>query len=33
MYDDALVFRNNEYNSNGNFKGFNETDQTYRGAN
>ena len=33
MYDDALVFRNNEYNTNGNFKGFNETDQTYGGAN
>jgi hypothetical protein len=33
MYDDAMVFRNNEYNTNGNFKGFNETDQTYGGAN
>jgi hypothetical protein len=33
MYDDALVFRNNEYNTNDNFKGFNETDQTYGGAN
>lgn len=33
LYDDALVFRNNEYNTNGNFKGFNETDQTYGGAN
>ena len=33
MYDDALVFRNNEYNTNGNFKGFNETDQNYGGAN
>lgn len=33
MYDDALIFRNNEYNTNGNFKGFNETDDTYGGAN
>lgn len=33
MYDDALVFRNNEYNTNGGFKGFNETDQSYGGAN
>ena len=34
MYDDALVFRNNEYNTNGNFKGFNDdNDQTYGGAN
>ena len=34
MYDDALVFRNNEYNTNGNFTGFNDdTDQIYGGAN
>ena len=33
MYDDSLVFRNNEYNTNDNFKGMNETDQTYGGAN
>lgn len=33
MYDDAMVFRNNEYNTNGNFKGFNETDQSYGNAN
>lgn len=33
MYDDALIFRNNEYNTNGDFKGFNETEQNYGGAN
>lgn len=33
MYDDAMVFRNNEYNTNGNFKGFNETNDTYGNAN
>ena len=34
MYDDALVFRNNEYNTNGNFTGYNDdTDQIYGGAN
>jgi hypothetical protein len=33
MYDDALVFRNNEYNTNGNFKGFNETSDSYGNAN
>ena len=33
MYEDALVFRNNEYNTNGNFKGLNESDQMYGNAN
>ncbi len=34
MYDDALIFRNNEYNTNGNFTGYNDdTDQTYGNAN
>ena len=33
MYDDALIFRNNEYNTNDNFKGFNETNETYGNAN
>jgi len=33
LYDDALVFRNNEYNTNNNFKGFNETNDTYGNAN
>lgn len=34
LYDDALVFRNNEYNTNGNFTGYNDdTDQIYGGAN
>lgn len=33
MYDDALVFRNNEYNTNGNFKGYSDdTDQIYGSA-
>ena len=32
MYDNSLVFRNNEYNTNGNFKGFNETSDTYGNA-
>lgn len=33
LYDDSLVFRNNEYNTNSNFKGFNETSQSYGNAN
>jgi len=33
MYEDSLIFRNNEYNTNGNFKGFNETDDLYGTAN
>lgn len=34
MYSDALVFRNNEYNTNGNFKGMSDdSDQTYGNAN
>lgn len=32
MYDDALVFRNNEYNTNDNFKGFNVSDELYGNA-
>lgn len=34
LYDDALVFRNNEYNTNGNFTGMSDdNDQTYGNAN
>lgn len=33
MYEDSYVFRNNEYNTNGNFKGFNETNDNYGSAN
>ena len=34
MYDGALVFRNNEYNTNGNFTGFSDQiDQNYGNAN
>lgn len=34
LYDNALVFRNNEYNTNGNFTGMNDdADQTYGNAN
>lgn len=34
LYDDALVFRNNEYNTNGNFTGMsNDNEQTYGNAN
>ena len=34
MYDDAIVFRNNEYNTNGDFSGFNDDNsQTYGNAN
>lgn len=34
MYDDAIIFRNNEYNTNGNFTGFNDdTDKNYGNAN
>ncbi len=33
MYDDALVFRNNEYMDNNNFTGFNETSTTFGDAN
>lgn len=34
LYDNALVFRNNEYNTNGNFTGMsNDADQTYGSAN
>ena len=32
LYDDALIFKNNEYNNNDNFKGFNEPSQNYGGA-
>lgn len=33
LYDDALVFRNNEYNTNSDFTGFNDTNQNYGNAN
>jgi len=34
LYDDALIFKNNEYNTNGNFTGMNDdNDQTYGNAN
>lgn len=34
LYDNALVFRNNEYNTNGNFTGMSDdADQTYGNAN
>ncbi len=33
LYDDALVFRNNEYTQNTNFTGFNETPGEYGSAN
>ncbi len=33
MYDDALVFRNNEYLNNNGFTGFNETSTTFGNAN
>lgn len=33
LYDNALVFRNNEYNTNGDFKGYDETNQDYGNAN
>ncbi len=34
LYDDALVFKNNEYNTNGDFTGMNDdADQTYGNAN
>lgn len=34
LYDDALVFRNNEYNTNGNFTGMSDdNEQTYGNAN
>ena len=33
MYDNSLVFRNNEYNTNGNFTGFSDPSQTYGNAN
>lgn len=34
LYDNALVFRNNEYNTNGNFTGMSDdNDQTYGNAN
>ena len=34
MYEDAIVFRNNEYNTNGNFKGMSDdADQIYGNAN
>ena len=32
MYDDAVVFRNNEYNQNDNYKGFSQEGQTYGNA-
>lgn len=33
LYDDALIFKNNEFNTNDNFKGFNETSANYGNAN
>lgn len=33
MYNDALVFRNNEYDNNNNFTGFNETPDDFGNAN
>jgi len=32
MYEDAVVFRNNEYNQNDNYKGFSQEGQTYGSA-
>ena len=32
LYDDAQVFRNNEYNTNSDFKGFSETSDNYGSA-
>ena len=32
MYDDALIFRNNEYNTNGNFKGHSQSSENYGNA-
>ena len=33
MYDDALIFRGNQHNSNSDFKGYSETHDNYDGAN
>jgi hypothetical protein len=33
LYDNSLVFKNNEFNTNDNFKGFNETSDSYGNAN
>ena len=33
MYDDALIFRNNEYLNNNNFTGYNESSTTFGNAN
>jgi hypothetical protein len=33
LYDDSLIFKNNEFNTNDNFKGFNETSDSYGNAN
>jgi len=33
LYDNSLIFKNNEFNTNDNFKGFNETSDTYGNAN
>ena len=33
LYDNSLVFKNNEFNTNDNFKGFNETSDNYGNAN
>jgi hypothetical protein len=33
LYDNSLIFKNNEFNTNDNFKGFNETSENYGNAN
>ena len=32
MYDDSVIFRNNEYNTNGNFKGYSQNSELYGNA-